>query len=147
MNEAYFKNRFYRFRLDFLNRAQILPATLDKCSVEMLANYKFSTNILKNDWLNPMQSVFTNTIIGGLPDGLLLVKSMPLKDALIKQLNSSLQTRHFKIPEADIQPFLNNAGSQYNGPLANKPMQWDATTKVIYCIESSSKASRAAIRL
>ena len=53
VNMDYFENRFYRFQLDFLNRAQTRPSTLDNSSIEMQKKYKFGTNIFKYDWFNP----------------------------------------------------------------------------------------------
>ena len=147
MNINYFKNRFYRYQLDFLNRAQMPPSTFDNSSVEMQEKYKFEANIFKYDWLNSLQSALANILISGQLNGFPLVKSMYSKDALIKLLNLSINIRQLKIPEANIQAFLNNAGSDYNNPFTNKPMQWDATKKVIYFKEPSSEARKVAVRL
>lgn len=147
MNINYFKNRFYRYQLDFLNRAQMPSSTFDNSSVEMQEKYKFGANIFKYDWLNPLQSSLANLIISGQLNGFSLVKSMHSKDALIKLLNLSINIRQQKIPEANIQTFLNNAGSEYNSPFTNKPMQWDATKKVIYFIAPSSDGRKVAVRL
>ena len=123
------------------------PSTFDNSSIEMQKKYKFGTNIFKYDWLNPLQSVFANTIVSGLPNGLYLVKSMHSKDALIKLLNLSINIRQQKISDLEIQTFLNNAGSEYYSPFTHKPMVWDATKKVIYFIEPSSEARKVAVRL
>ena len=76
-----------------------------------------------------------------------LVKSMHNKNALIKLFNLSIKIRQQKIPEADIQHFLNNAGSKYNCSFTEKPMQWDAAKKVIYYIQPSSDERKVAVRL
>ena len=147
LNMDYFKNRFYRYHLDFLSRAQMPPSTFDNSSIEMANKYKFGANIFKYDWLNPLQSALTNILISGQLNGFLLVKSMHSKVALIKLLNLSINIRQQKIPEAEMQTFLNNAGSEYNSPFNNKPMQWDVTKNVIYFIEPFSEARKVAVRL
>ena len=147
LNMDYIKNRFYRFHFEFLSRAQLPPSTLDSSISEMGDKYELSTNIFNFDWLNPLQSILANMLISGQTRGFHLVKSMHSKDALIKLLNLSINIRQQKIPEAEMQTFLNNAGSEYNSPFTNKPMQWDATKKVIYFIEPSSEARKVAVRL
>ena len=147
LNMDYFKNRFYRYHLDFLSRAQMPPSTFDNSSIEMANKYKFGANIFKYDWLNPLQSALTNILISGQLNGFLLVKSMHSKVALIKLLNLSINIRQQKIPEAEMQTFLNNAGSEYNSPFNNKPMQLDVTKNVIYFIEPFSEARKVAVRL
>lgn len=147
LNMDYLKNRFYRYHLDFLSRAQMPPSTFDNSSIEMANKYKFGANIFKYDWLNPLQSALTNILISGQLNGFLLVKSMHSKVALIKLLNLSINIRQQKIPEAEMQTFLNNAGSEYNSPFNNKPMQWDVTKNVIYFIEPFSEARKVAVRL
>ena len=106
MNINYFKNRFYRNQLDFLNRAQMLLSTFDNSSVEMQEKYKFGANIFKVDWLNPLQSSHSNQIISGQLNGFSSVKSMQSKDAIIKLLNLSINIREQKITEANIQTFF-----------------------------------------
>ena len=147
LNMDFFKNRFYRYHLDFLSRAQMPPSTFDNSSIEMANKYKFGANIFKYDWLNPLQSALTNILISGQLNGFLLVKSMHSKVALIKLLNLSINIRQQKIPEAEMQTFLNNAGSEYNSPFNNKPMQLDVTKNVIYFIEPFSEARKVAVRL
>ena len=147
MNVAYIKNRLYRFQLDFLNRAQMTPSTFDKSRNEMIAKYELNGNIFSFDWLNPLQSVLASMLISGQSRGFHLVKSMHSKDALIKLLNLSVHIRQQKIPDSEIQIFLNNAGSEYNSPFTDKPMLWDATTKVIYYIEPSNDGRKVAVRL
>ena len=147
MNVDYIKNRLYRFQLDFLNRAQLPPSTFDKSRYEMNAKYEFGSNIFKYDWLNPQQSVLAYLIISGQSRGFHLVKSMHSKDALIKLLNLSIHIQQQKIQNENIQTFLNKAGSDYNNPFTNKPMQWDAKNKVIYCTEPSSEGRKIAVRL
>ena len=147
LNMDYIKNRLYRFQFEFLNRAQFAPATFENSLSEMNKKYELGTNIFNYDWLNPLQSILANLLIGGQSRGFHLVKSMHSKDALIKLLHLSINIRQQKIPEADIQSFLNNAGSEYNSPFTNKPMQWDATKKVIYFIAPSSDGRKVAVRL
>jgi hypothetical protein len=147
LNMDYIKNRFYRYQLDFLNRTQMPPSTFDSSVIEMQEKYKFGANIFKYDWLNPLQSVLANLLISGQLNGFSLVKSMHSKDALIKLLNLSIKIRQQKIPEAEIQSFLNNASSEYNSPFTNKPMQWDAIKKVIYYIEPSGEGRKVVVRL
>ena len=147
LNMDYIKNRLYRFQLDFLGRAQLPPSTFDLSISEMRDKYELGTNIFNYDWLNPLQSILTNMLISGQTRGFHLVKSMHSKDALIKLLNLSINIRQQKIPEADIQTFLNKAGSDYNSPFTNKPMLWDATKKVIYYIAPSSEARKVTVRL
>ena len=147
LNMDYIKNRLYRFHFEFLSRAQLPPSTLDSSISEMGDKYELSANIFNFDCLNPLQSILANMLISGQTRGFHLVKSMHSKDALIKLLNLSINIRQQKIPEAEMQTFLNNAGSEYNSPFTNKPMQWDATKKVIYFIEPSSEARKVAVRL
>ena len=147
MNVDYIKNRYYRYQLDFLNRTQMPPSTFDNSVIEMHEKYKLRTNVLKFEWPNPLEKMLANLIISGQLNGFSLVKSMHSKDALIKLLHLSINIRQQKIPEADIQVFLNNAGSEYNSPFTNKPMQWDATKKVIYFIAPSSDGRKVAVRL
>lgn len=147
MNVAYIKNRLYRFQLDFLNRAQMAPSTYDKSMSEMNDKYELGVNIFNYDWLNLQQSVLANLLISGQYRGFHLVKSMLSKDALIKLLNLSVHIRQQQIPEIEIQTFLNNAGDEYNSPFINKPMQWDATKKVIYYIEPLNDGRKVAVRL
>ena len=147
MNVDFIKNRYYRYQLDFLNHTQMPPSTFDNSVIEMHEKYKLRTNVLKFDWPNPLEKVLANLIISGQLNGFSLVKSMHSKDALIKLLHLSINIRQQQIPETDIQSFLNNAGSEYSSPYTNKPMQWDATKKVIYFIEPSSEARKVAVRL
>ena len=123
------------------------PSTLDNSSIEMANKYKFGANIFKYDWLYPLQSALTNILISGQLNGFPLVKSMHSKDALIKLLNLSIKIRQQKILEADIQTFLNKAGSDSNSPFTSKPMQWNAKNKVIFYTEPSGEARKVAFRL
>lgn len=147
LNMDYIKNRLYRFQVDFLSRAQMPPYTFDLSISEMSDKYELNTNIFNYDWLNPLQSVLANMLISGQTRGFHLVKSMHSKDALIKLLNLSINIRQQKIPEANIQTFLNNGGIEYINPFTNKPMQWDATKKIIYYIEPSGEGRKVAARL
>ena len=146
-NADYIKNRLYRFQLVFLKYAQMPPATFDNSIVELNNSYTYSANIFDYDLLNPIQSALAKLLTSVQTRGLELVKSMHSKDALIKLLDLSINIRQQKIPEADIQTFLNNAGGEYNNPFSNKPMQWDATKKVIYYIAPSSDGRKVAVRL
>jgi hypothetical protein len=147
LNIDYIKNRLYRFQFDFLNRAQMPPSTFDLSISEMSNKYELSTNIFNYDWLNPLQSVLANLLISGQLNGFSLVKSMHSKDALIKLLHLSIKIRQQKIPEAEIQNFLNNAGIEYYSRFTNMPMQWDAKKKVIYYIEPSGEKRKVVVRL
>ena len=134
----YFRNRLYRFQLDYLNRAQWPPASFDKSRAEMNAQYDLNMNIFSFDWLNPRHSVISKSMTGGFANSFELVKSMHFKNAHIKLLNLSLKIRQQKIADADIQAFLNQAGVDYNNPFTNQPMRYDATKKVIFCQDPSS---------
>ena len=147
MNIDYIKNRLYRFQLDFLNRAQLPPSTYDKSKNEMNVKYELNGNIFNFDWLNPLQSVLANMLISGQSRGFNLVKSMHSKDALIKLLNLSIHIRQQKIPEENIQTFLNNAGSQYYNPFTNKPMEWDAVRNVIYVANPFNPEAKVEVRI
>lgn len=96
LNINYIKNRLYRYQLDFLNCAQMPPSTFDNSTYEMDNKYKFGANIFKFDWLNPLQSMLVNMLVGGQLNGFSLVKSMHRKDALIKLLNLSINIRQQK---------------------------------------------------
>lgn len=135
----YFRNRLYRFQLDYLNRAQLPPATFDKSRDEMNAQYGLNMNLFNFDWLNPRHSVIFKLMAGGFVNSFELVKSMHFKNAQIKLLNLSLKIRQQKIADADVQTFLNQAGVDYYNPFTNQPMHYDADKRTLVCEDPSSQ--------
>lgn len=142
----YFRNRLYRFHLDFLKRALLPPATFDKSRAEMKAQYDLRTNIFNLDWLNPRHSVISKLATGGFIPSFSLIESMHSKNAHIKLLNLSLKIRQQNIAPAEIQVFLNQAGVEYNNPFTNLPMRYDASKKVILS-ENPSNQNKVEVRL
>ena len=142
----YFRNRLYRFQLDYLNRAQWPPATFDKSRAEMNAQYDLNMNIFSFDWLNQRHSVISKSMTGGFANSFELVKSMHFKNAHINLLNLSFKIRQQKIADADIQTFLNQAGADYYNPFTNQPMRYDADKRTLVCEEPSSQ-NKVKVRL
>ena len=128
----YFRNRLYRFQLDYLNRSQWAPATFDKSRTEMNTQYGLNMYLFNFDWINPRHSVISKSMTGGFANSFELVKAMHSHNAKIKLLNLSLKIRQQKVANADIQTFLNEAGVDFDNPFTNRPMRYDDTKKVIF---------------
>ena len=148
LHPNYIRNRVYRAHIDILIEAQKMPFDYERSENVLYEKYHFGPGRLHTlDWLDPLNSLLSKVAIRNSISTLRMAKSIHTKNSLSKLLNVSIQIRQQKIPEANIQTFLNNAGSEYNSPFTNKPMQWDATKKVIYFIEPSSEARKVAVRL
>ena len=148
LHPNYIRNRIYRAHIDLLNEAQKIPFDYEKSENILYQKYHFGPGRLHTlDWLDPLNSLLSKVSVRNSINCLSMFEHIHSKNALSKLLNLSILIRQKNIPEADIQTFLNNAGSDYNNPFTNKPMLWDATKKVIYFKEPSSEGRKVAVRL
>ena len=144
----YIQNRIYRFHRDFLNEAQKSAFTFKASQRKLHQRYYFGMNAFRNlDLLDPQQSLISNMVINGFLNSFELVGSMQSKSALIKLLNLKINIHLQKVADADIQAFLNNAGSEYLNPYTNKPMRWDSAKRTLVCDRPDNEDSRIEINL
>lgn len=145
----YIANREYRVNLDFLKEAQKLPFTFEESQNKLFEQYYYSAgnDYLDINWLNPLNSILSKVVVNNVLKGFRFVELMHSKNALVKLLNLKIRIQQQNIVDADIQAFLNNAGSAYLNPFTNKPMRWIATKRVLICDKPNSDKSPVEVRL
>lgn len=145
----YMRSRFYRFHLDFLQKAEKPPHTLSASKRELSDKYAFSifTGTIKMALPHGLSNTLINNIISGMGSGLYLVKSMHSKGAMIAALNLRMMAQQQDIGASHIQTFLNNAGNEYNCPFTERPIAWDAAKKTIYCNDPEDNSRVAEVRI
>ncbi len=126
----FIRNRLYRMQIDFYESAQKSPSTFALASERFNQQYK-SQNIFNINLCDPFNSYLANKIVGGLPIGFELIKSMHQHNGSINALNLITQIRVKNIDSANTQNYINLAGTQFNNPFTGKPMQWNPEKKVI----------------
>ena len=144
----YLRNRIYRVHADFLIEAKKSPFDSKESQRELHQRYYFGRYQFWNfDLLDPQHSLISNMIINGFLHIFNLVSSMQSKSALVKLLNLQINIHQQKIADADIQAFLNNAGSEYFNPFTNKPMHWDIEKRALVCDTPSNEDRRIEVKL
>jgi hypothetical protein len=126
----FIRNRIYRMQLDFYESAQKSQSTFAKTSERFNQQYK-SQNIFNINLCDPFNSYLANKIVGGLPIGFELIKSMHHHNATMSALNLLTKIRVNNIESANIQAFINKAGPRFNNPFTEKPLQWNAEKAAI----------------
>ena len=145
----YMRNRMYRFHLDFLNRTHEPERTLSASERELSQKYSLATikTFLRAFLPHGRSRILADLMIGGQARGLMLVKSMHHKSAMINLLNLSIKIRIQNIDANHIQTFFNKASKEYNCPFTERPMVWDAVKRTIYCDSPETKERDAEVRL
>ena len=145
----YMRNRMYRFHLDFLNRTHEPERTLSASERELSQKYSLITikTFLRAFLPHGPSRLLADLLIGGQVRGLMLVKSMHHKSAMINLLNLSIKIRQQSIDANHIQTFLNKASKEYNCPFTEYPMVFDKVKKTIYCENPEQKKGGAEVRL
>jgi hypothetical protein len=132
LNVEYIRNRLYRHQTEFLKHAYYPPLNYDQSSAYLAEKYGSHTSIFNYDWLNPFNSWTSKSFSDSFTSGFYLLKSMHAHNAKIRLLNMSVKIRQQKIAEADIPTFLIRAGAEFNNPITNEKMQWNAAKKVLF---------------
>jgi hypothetical protein len=127
----FIRNRIYRMQMEFLESAHKPPNTFSSTNEQFIKKYKETQSVFDINWLDPFNSFLANKIMGGLPRGFELIKSMHHHNGTINALNLITQIRLKNIDSADVQNYINLAGTEFNNPYTGKPMQWNAEKKAI----------------
>jgi hypothetical protein len=137
----FIRNRIYRMQLDFYESAQKSQSTFALASERFNQQYK-SQNIFNINLCDPFNSYLANKIVGGLPIGFELIKSMHNHNATMSALNLLTQIRVKNIKSENIQDFINKAGPKFKNPFTEKSLQWDAEKAAIIYQNPSIKENR-----
>ena len=144
----YIQNRVYRAHTDFLKEAKKSPFTFKESQRKLHQRYYFDRYQFWNfDLLDPQHSLISTMVINGFLNSFNLVASMQSKNALIKLLNLKINIHQQKIADADIQAFLNNAGSEHFNPFTNKPMHWDIEKRAFVCDRPDNEERQIEVKL
>lgn len=149
LHVEYMRNRLYQSHLEFLQKAKMPPKTLAESEHELndkFAYPKIFLNLSKIILPHGLSNYLVNQFIVGTNRGLVLVKSMHMKNAYINLLNQSIKIRKQKFDELSIQEYLNNSGQKYFCPFSEKPIRYSSSTKSIYC-DGKGKNERVSVRL
>ncbi len=145
----FMRNRIYRFHLDFLGKSVQPVPTLSKSQRELAQKYDhFGLKTIVTTFLpHGVSRTLSLLTISGQTKGLLLVKSMHSKSAMINALNLRLKVQQQNISSENMQAFLNSASKELNCPFTERPMAWDASKRIIYCNYPEENRRIAEVRI
>ena len=148
IHPEYIANRRYRAQMDILKEANKIPFKFEEGEDKLYDQHYYNLyRQYKLDWLNPLNSLISNYAMSNVLRSFSIAESMHSANSLAKLLNLKIKIHHQNIADADIQTFLNNAGSKYFNPFTNKPMRWDAVKSVLICDKPNSDKSAIEVRL